>query len=422
MLGQFNLRNKNFFKNNSLILQNLSYITLLELFVVISPLITYPYLIKTLGMKLYGFVIIAQVIVSYAVILINFGFRRISAKDISIYRDDKNKLSEILSSIFTIRAIICFITFIIYFIVISIIPQYNEHLMLFIFSFGLTFNELLFPQFYFQGIEKMKYITIINLTINTIFIFLIFIFIKEESDYFYVPLFKSIGFIIGGLYSLFIIFYFHKIKFKRPKLSVIKFYINDALPILSTELITTIKDKFGYILISTFIGVNELVIYDLGSKFTNILVKPVNIFSKVILPKIAKEKNVTLLKKTTVGSFICMVLIIITFNLNLPFAVDFFLSKKVDLLPFRIFSIAPLFLALSSFLASSGIIAFGYNKYIFHSIVITTVVYLSCLAIFYFENALNTVLAFIIITVIAYMAEFIYRIVIVNKIINYVSK
>lgn len=117
-----------------------------------------------------------------------------------------------------------------------------------------------------------------------------------------------------------------------------------------------------------------------------------------------------------------MIFIILTFNLILPFIVNFFLSEPINLVPLRIFSLAPIFLALSSFIASNGIIAFGYNKYIFHSIIITTIAYLSCLGIFYFSNALNTVLAFIIITVVSYMAEFIYRLIIVKKIINDVSR
>lgn len=197
--------------------------------------------------------------------------------------------------------------------------------------------------------------------------------------------------------------------------------MKDALPIFSTEIITSIKDKFSYILIGSFVGMHEVVIYDLGAKFTSILVKPVTILSRVLLPKIARERNIKLFRKTALGSFILMVVIIIAFNLFLPFIVKFFLSEEINLMPLRIFLLAPLFLAMSSYIASNSIIAFGFNKYILYSIIITTLIYISGTGIFYFANALNNILAFIIITVTAYFAEFIYRLIISKRIIKYVA-
>ena len=412
---------KKLIRNNSVIFQNFSYIAFLEIFIVVSPLVTYPYLIKTLGSELYGFVILAQVIAGYAVIVVNLGFRRILAKDISIHRNDLNKISEIISTVLIVRSILWVVSFIIYYFVITAIPNYNEHLLLFLLSFGITFNDLLFPQFYFQGIEKMKFITFINIGISSIFILLLFLFVKDQTDYYLVPLFKSIGFFIGGTISLFIIFFQHKIKFIIPNKEILRYYIKNALPIFSTELITSIKDKLSYILLGSFVGMSELVIYDLGAKFTNILIKPIKILSVVLFPKIAREKNILVFKNTALGSFILMAIIIFVFNLFLPYIVKFFLSETINLLPLRIFLLAPLFLSLSSFIASNSIIAFGFNKYIFYSIIVTTMIYVISTGIFYLANALNNILAFIIITVTAYFAEFIYRLIIAKKIIRQIK-
>lgn len=409
---------KTIVKNNSVIFQNLSYITLLELFLVVSPLLTYPYLVRTLGTELYGLVITAQVISSYAVILVNFGFRSISAKDISIHREDKNKLSEIISSILFIRIILWIISFILYYIVISLIPSYNKFMPLFLFSFGITFNELLFPQFYFQGIEKMKFITFIRIGVSSVFILLTFIFIKNEADFYLVPLFRTIGLFIGGIISLYIIFFKHKLKFKVPGVRVLRYYIKDALPIFSTHIIISIKDKFSYILLGSFVGMHEVVIYDLGAKFTAILVKPVTILSQVLMPRIAKERNVKLFKSIILSSILLMIFVVVVFNLFLPFIVGVFVPEKINMLPLRVFSLAPFFLAITSFMSSNGLIAFGYNKYILYSISVTTIVYLLATSLFYFSNKLDNVMAFIIITVLAYFAEFIYELFISKKIIK----
>lgn len=409
---------KSIIKNNSVIFQNFTYITLLELFLIVSPLITYPYLIRTLGTELYGMVIIARVIASYAVIIVNFGFRGITAKDISIHRDNKDKLSEIISSVLFIRTILWFFSFILYYIIISIVSSYNEYMLLFILSFGITFNELLFPQFYFQGIEKMKYITYIRIAISSCFILLTFLFIKNENDFYLVPLFNSIGLFIGGIASFYIIFIKHNLKLKTPQISILKGYIADASPLFLTEIITSVKDKFSYILLGSFVGMHEVAVYDLGAKFTTMLVKPITILGQVLLPKISRERNVKLYKNILLGSIVAMFFIVIIYNLFLSFVINIFVPDIINLLPLRVFSLAPLFLAVSSYMSTNGLIAFGYNKYILYSIIVTTLAYIIATGSFYFANMLDNILVFIIITVIAYFAEFTYRLFISKKIIK----
>jgi len=54
------------------IISNFSYLSLLQFFNLLVPLITYPYLIRVLGAELYGIVIFAQTVISYFSIFISF--------------------------------------------------------------------------------------------------------------------------------------------------------------------------------------------------------------------------------------------------------------------------------------------------------------------------------------------------------------
>ena len=106
---------QHFFKiigNNKLLIENFSYVTLLQVFILVAPLITYPYLIRILGADLYGSVLTAQMLASYASILIDFGSNNVCAKHVSLARYDKEKLSEILSSVLLVRIFLFFSVFI----------------------------------------------------------------------------------------------------------------------------------------------------------------------------------------------------------------------------------------------------------------------------------------------------------------------
>lgn len=69
---------------------------------------------------------------------------------------------------------------------------------------------MLFPVWFFQG---MKYITYLNILAKSIFTVAIFVFVHEQSDFWIVPLLTSVGFIVAGIWSLYLVkkeFYFSK--------------------------------------------------------------------------------------------------------------------------------------------------------------------------------------------------------------------
>lgn len=405
-------------KNNKTLLANFSYITVLQVFVLLTPLITYPYLTRVLGTELYGLVITAQILSGYATIIVKFGFDSVSARHVSIWRGDASKLSEIVSSILYLRLILWIASFIIYIIIVIAVPIYRQHFLLFLFSFGLTLNVLLFPQFFFQGIERMKVITFVNVGIQTVFIVLTFIVIKQPEDYLLVPILHTIGYLLGGVAAIYIIFKRYKLSFLIPTREQATYYLKDAFPLFATDAVCTIKDKLNYLLLGVFVNMSEVVVYDVGSKLTSLAVQPLTIISTVIFPRMAQNHSNSLFEKFGYVVFLTIVCIVIVLNLFLHPIVFLLIGKEIPLLPIRLFLLSPLFLGVGSYIGSCLIVARGYNKYMFYSIVITTSVYLILLIILFITNHMNTVMSFIALTIISYLVEMIYRLFVAYKIIN----
>lgn len=408
------LRNK-LTKNNRAIFKNLSYISLLQCFALIIPLLTYPYLIKTLGGELYGWIILAQVVAGYASIVVGFGFNEVTARHIAIQRENTEKLSEIISVVMFTRLCLWVVSLLLYSSIIVLIPAYREYKWLFLLSFGCTFNELLFPIFYFQGIEKMGYITWITLVIRSISVIGIFLFVRTASDYLIVPALTALSYIIGGILALYIIFVQHRVRFHIPSYRTIRQYLGDSSTIFLTNVISTIKDKLNYILMGAFVPMSQIMIYDLGSKITGLLMKPVEIIATVLYPRISQTANIKLFKTGLYAALGYMVIAVLCCCIFLPEIVGFFIGKDVAIEPINVYLLAPVFLGASLFIAYNFLIAFNHVRYILKSIIVTTYVYLLLLAAAYFMGALQYVITFVIITVISYLAELIYRITVLRK-------
>lgn len=348
-------------KSHKAILSNFSYLALLQVFLLVYPLLTYPYLISILGMELYGVVLTAQMLASYASLFIDFGSNYVCTKHISINRDNKEVLSKILSNVLFIRFLIFVITFMVFTVIVLIVPEYRENIWIFLLTYGFTINELLFPQFFFQGIEKMKLISIINVTSKLVMVALIFVIVKNKNDVLLVPVVYTIGFLIGGIVSLYIIRFKLDIRFVRPDVKTMKYYFKDSSSIFATDLISTIKDRMSYFLVGSCVGMSEVVIYDLGLKLHGIAAKPYTIICTVMFPRLAKNRNMRQLKTIMLINFICTLFLIIIANIFLKEIVVFFLHKECDLLPLRLFLLGPLFLCVSYVISNNMFVAFGYN-------------------------------------------------------------
>lgn len=392
-----------------LIFSNLFFVGLVQIFSLIAPLITYPYLVRVLGSNLYGMVISAQVLVSYATMIIDFGSNSVCAKDISINRYNNIKISEIVSSVLVTRSFLWMMCFFIYLLIIYMIPMYRPHILLFVLSYLMTVNELLFPQFFFQGLERMKIVSLLNVLIKFLFIILVFLFVKEKNDYLLVPLLYAIGYAFAGILSLYLIFVKMKIKFFIPSIKIQISYFRECFPLLATNLVRTIKDRFNYVFIGAFVSMSDVVVYDLGIKLIGVIAQPTNVLTTVLLPRFAKNRNVDILKKILFFVFLSSIIIVVITNVFLPEIISFFIKDKIDLYPIRIFLLAPIFLCTGFVIFENFYISFGYNKYAIYSILITTIVYIFLLLAIFMIDKVQSVYSYIYLALICYIVEFIYR-------------
>ncbi|WP_181137207.1 oligosaccharide flippase family protein, partial [Vibrio hyugaensis] len=117
----------------------------------IIPLITLPYLIKTLGVSSYGNLALGLAIVQYFQLIVNFGFDLSATERISKMREDIIVVSRIYWSVIFFRIIMTIIGF----FVLFIISTYSEVLhsidRILYFSYLTVLGVAIFPQWLFQG-------------------------------------------------------------------------------------------------------------------------------------------------------------------------------------------------------------------------------------------------------------------------------
>ncbi len=349
--------------HNKTIVTNFGYLSALQIFSMFVPLITLPYLIRVLGKDVYGLVVFAQAVIGYLVVLINFGFNISSTKDLSVHRANKEKVSEIVSSTLLIKGIFFLFTLLAVKIILLFTPKAQGYETLFYLTMYLCLYEWIFPIWYFQGIEKMKYITLINVLSRSIFLALVFIFVKGPEHYLRVPMLYGLGAIIAGFTSLWIVFGKERIRFSFQPISTLWHYTRSSIPFFASNISTQLYTNTNKVILGVFTGMNEVAYYDLAEKISSLMRIPLNLIGQSIFPRNASEKNMDFIIRImlyTVGITLVVMISIIVFAKVIVFTLGGIeMEPAINVTRLYILTILPI--SVSHFLGYQALVIFGYR-------------------------------------------------------------
>ena len=337
----------------------------------IFPLITLPYLVRILGVEKFGLVAFAQAFIQYFIVLTDYGFQLSATREVSVNRNDKKKLSEIFSSVTVIKLLFMLLSFVILCLVVFFIPKFRQDWIIYLFAFGMVFDSVLFPVWLFQGMEEMHYITARNITAKFIFTLAIFVFIRNQNDYIYVPLINSLGFIVAGLISLRLVFTQFKITFVFPSPAQISSQLKDGWHIFISKIAinlytTTTTFVLGLVTNNTVVGY-----YAAGEKIVRTVITMFNPVFQAAYPHFAKsaaeskELTVKKLKKILkLTSIVSLPLFLVFFFFATPI-VRILLGANFanSVLVVRILSPLLFIIPAAYIFANLGLLPFKLDKY-----------------------------------------------------------
>ena len=158
--------------------KNIAALSVLQLLNYALPLAVVPYLTRVLGPADYGLLIFAQATINYANSITDYGFNYSATRLVARNRSDRTAISKIFWSTITAKALIMMVCFAVMAGLIAVVPLFRVHRMLLIASSTMVLGGVLFPMWFFQGIEEMRAITIAQAAAKLTLIPLIFIFVR----------------------------------------------------------------------------------------------------------------------------------------------------------------------------------------------------------------------------------------------------
>lgn len=270
------------------IAENVIYNVALTLSTFLINLVLFPYVSRVLGVDYVGKIGFVNNVIAYFSLFSLWGIRSLGIREIAACGDDIKKRTEVFSSLLCFLIIATVIIMSIYIVAVFTVPRFKtDHSLLLIGSITLFFTSFLIEWFY-QGMENFKYITIRNVAIRIIYAILVFLFIKSPDNYLlYFALTVAVVFVNAAINLI----YSHNfVRFSKKAINI-KQYIKPLFSLGLYNIVLSMYTTFNVIYLGFVCSDTEVGYYYTSTKIYQIITGFVAAFTAVMMPRISNLLN-----------------------------------------------------------------------------------------------------------------------------------
>lgn len=254
-----------------------------QIFILIIPLITTPYVSRVLGSNGIGIYSFTYSIVYYFMIFAMLGLNNYGNRTIAKCRDNKEKLSKTFKEIYTMQLITSLSMITLYFLYIIIFD--NQYKLIAIIQSMYVISCTFDINWFFFGIEKFKLTVTRNTFIKLLSLILIFVFVKDSNDVWIYTLILSGSILLSQLLLWpFVKKYVNKTKLKFAD---IKKHFKPCFTLFLPVIAVTIYKMMDKTMLGLMTNVNEVGFYESAEKIINVPNAIIAALGTVMLPRMS---------------------------------------------------------------------------------------------------------------------------------------
>lgn len=366
---------------NNRLKKNIIYNGLYQVFILLIPMITLPYVTRIFNPELLGINSYTLSIVQIFVTISFFGINNYGGREIA-FKKDVLERNQTFWSIWLIQIVASIISFLTFYIFIFIIKP--ENLSYFIIQSFLIILTGLEISWFFVGIEEMQKVVIRNTTIKIVTTASIFVFVKNISDLDIYMWINILGILLGNLSLLYSV----KKYVLKPKIDFLELceHAKKTVLFLVPQFSILLYSTVDRIILGQVTDMFQVGLYDQSQKIIRIVIMFLTSITVSLMPRLSslsKENNDKEFEDLFKISFeiiiIISVLIVVTLIVVAePLVITLFGLDYIGVVPLmKIVSIIGIFIPLSTLLWNGILLPKNNDKIIVKSTIIAAVISVS---------------------------------------------
>ena len=223
-----------------------------QLFNLVTPLLVVPYIVSVCGEENFGKTAVGMAIAFFLIVFIDFGSDIIGVREVAVNRDNPETLNKIFTTTYVVKGIILLLVLTVASIIFLSFHYFKSEKIMFILGLSVLIGQFLNPTWFLQGIENVKWITLLNIVSKCIYLVGIFFTIKKESDYIYINLWWGLGMIVSNFLVFIWIIKKHQFSFLMVNKDEVFKHIRNDFSMFSSQIFVSLQLYAPVVLISYF--------------------------------------------------------------------------------------------------------------------------------------------------------------------------
>lgn len=249
------------------------------------PLITFPYVCRVIEADGIGQINFFQSIISYISLFTCLGIPMYAIREIARDRSDVVQMNRTAMEILLLHSMLTLVGYAIVAILCLTVPQIQVNIPLFLILSLTIFFTAIGCEWFYQGIEDFKYITIRGLIIKTVSVVLLFIFVKSKTDLLYYGCYTVFGVLGGNIFNFFRLRkYIHRENIIFSELHI-KRHIKPVLKVFSFSVVTSIYLQLNTVLLGFLKNAIAVGYFAAATKVMQMLLMMSSCLGSVMMPR-----------------------------------------------------------------------------------------------------------------------------------------
>jgi polysaccharide transporter, PST family len=266
----------------------------------LTPFLVLLYLTRILGIETYGVVAFTVSLTQLSLVVLDFGFTLSATQKISVWRDNKPRVARLIGAVFVIKAIGLATAAIALLLYSAFTTKYAPYAPVFALAVLPLAAQCFQPTFFFAAIERMRDIAIYTVVAKVLAILLVVVLVKEESDYFWVPVADGVAHAVA-LYLAFRLLGSSGFRVARPSRRDLAYTAKMTSGFFVSRLASTAYSSTGVLLLGLAATPAAVAVYALAEQGYRALQSVFFPVTQSLYPYMAKERDLRFLARVAAG-------------------------------------------------------------------------------------------------------------------------
>lgn len=249
-----------------------------------------PYLLKTLGPSQYGAIAFMQGVMGYLTLIINYRFNMTAPRDIAC--STEKDWPKLFSAYFWAMVVLWLGSSLVFgsgYVIANKLFCIKLDIKLFFAVYTSVVGFVIFPIWFFQGIQQMRYITVLNLAGRMLAIVFLFLLVKTPDDYLTAAFLQSCTPFFAGVISWYILFKIMPDLLRKPDKNEIKRVFKEGWQIFLSTLAINLYTTTDLLILGILTNNTTVGYYSGADKLVNCIKRGIGAINDAVYPYISRE-------------------------------------------------------------------------------------------------------------------------------------